>query len=672
MRIFGKIFKSFLLIIFCCLLCGTMFAGCYVFSLPEWQAFDASIIPAQDETLYILDKNDQLVCKLNAGENRKSIALEELTQNTINAFLAAEDARFYSHNGIDTVRIFGAFIADLKSGTIKQGASTITQQLMKILYLKNDQLWERKVQEALMAMEFEKVHTKSEILTMYLNKVYFGNGAYGIEEASQCYFGKHAAQLSLPEAATLAGILKAPSTYAPHIDPEKSLYRRNTILNQMAACGYITESERCDAVNTPLTIIDYDASEYPYGYYLDMVLADAEEKLHISTDELLRGGYVLHTTLDTDIQSATESVYANNNYFPANAADGTAVQSACVVLNNADGSIAAVIGGREHTARRILNRATSTRRNPGSTIKPIIVYAPALETGEYTTTSFILDEQESFNGFTPSNAGGQYHGWVTLRFALAHSLNLPAIKVLNEISPTRGMEYAARSGIPFNENDAGLTLALGGFTSGVTPLELAESYSVFATGGKRTLSYCIRNITDQSGNVLYEHQPASYHILSSATAFLITDMLRTCAYEGTAKNAYVEGVDLAAKTGTSSYGQTASNQDAWIVAYDPQYTMCCWMGYDQTDDTHVLDTQDTGGNYPAKIANALFSQIYQSKPAPVFSVPDDILTYTLDQYALEEKHELRLSLIREEDEHVQTEYYKKGTQPQFIAGSAPS
>ncbi|MEI6102067.1 MAG: transglycosylase domain-containing protein, partial [Eubacteriales bacterium] len=468
------------------------------------------------------------------------------------------------------------------------GASTITQQLVRQMFLITDQTMSRKIQEALISIKMENKYTKDQILEMYLNYVYFGDGAYGIEAAAKTYFGVDAKDLSLPQAATLAGILKSPTNYAPHIDPEKSVYRRDTVLNNMYTYGDISADQANQAKATPLTIVKDEGNTYPYGFYLDMVQDDAQKLLGVSSTELLTSGYNIYTSLDPDMQSFAEQIYQNTANFPANASDGTPVQSALVILDNQTGGILSVIGGREHAGMRVFNRATDSRRQPGSSIKPLIVYAPAIENFNYTPTTFLLDEQETFNGFTPSDAGNNYHGWVTLRDALAHSYNLPAIKVLSTIGVKTGMDYCQRVGIPFTEQDHGLTLALGGLTNGVTPLELASAYAPFTNGGMRTLPVSITKITDKQGNVVYQNTQKKYSVLTPETAYIMTSILESGVTEGTSSKLQTNGIDIAAKTGTSAWNNSDYNKDSWIVAYTSEYTICCWMGFDNTNDTHVL------------------------------------------------------------------------------------
>lgn len=662
-----KFVKVFFCSILLCAVFIIIFVSSYIFNLKDWQVFDPTKITQPSQSLTIYGRDGAAVCDLHGTEDRLDISIKELPDYVINAFLASEDARFFEHSGVDVVRIFGALLKDIEHNYFKEGASTITQQLVKQMFLKSDQTISRKIQEALMAVKMENTYSKDQIMEMYLNLVYFGNGAYGIQAAARAYFGVDAKDLTLPQAATLAGVLKSPTHYAPHLDHEKSLYRRDTVLNNMYTYGFLTRDELDQAKATPLEIVANKTGQYPYGFYLDMVLSDAEDILGISSSDLLSGGYKIYTSLDADMQEYAQELYQNAQYFPPNAKDGTMVQSALVILDNKTGEILSVIGGREHTGMRIFNRATSSRRQPGSSIKPLIVYAPAIENFNYTTTTFLLDEQETFDGFTPSNAGNTYHGWVTLRTALAHSYNLPAIKVLNAIGVSNGMDYCTRVGIPFNEGDEGLTLALGGLTKGITPLELASAYIPFSNSGTRVVPSCIQKITDRNGNTVYKNVQKKYSVISPETAYIMTSVLESGVTEGTSSKLATDGIEIAAKTGTSSYAQSEYNKDSWIVAYTSEYTICCWMGFDSTDDEHVLSPKDTGGNYPALIAKAMFMHIYTDRQPPAFAVPGGIVSCVLDKVALDQYNDILVADSKTPPDQTITEYYKQGTQPTSVS-----
>lgn len=669
------IIKYFFLSVLTICLCGGTFLLSYTLSLDEWKEFDPkSVRENLSLSTTVYDRDGQTIARLFSETDRTYVEYEDISPDVINAFLAVEDTRFFEHNGIDIVRIFGALLEDLKSGRIKQGASTISQQLVKVSSLTDDQTLSRKTQEMLMAFKLEQEYSKEEILELYLNYVNFGAGAYGIQTASQRYFGVDADELTLSQSALLAGIVKSPSGYAPHLNFQKSIQRRDLILDLMEENGFIS-GEECQQAKDEVISLDKmtKADAYPHGYYLDTALSEASQILGISYSEVLEGGYSIYTTMDSDVQEIAEEVMANPDNFPEDAADGVAAQGSLVVLNPKDSSIVAIMGGREHTVRQGFNRATDMQRQPGSTIKPIIAYAPAFEQDGYTTTTFLLDEAQDFDGYSPTSS--KYHGWVTVRTALAKSLNNPALQTLETVGVENGKNYASNVGIPFAEEDTGLSLALGGFTYGVSPVNLCGAYVPFANGGYYKTPYSVSKIVDSSGNVVYANQENAYGVLSAETSFLISSVLQTCVEEGTAKNLKLENVPLSAKTGTASMPNSDKNKDAWVVAYNSQYAICAWVGFDTPDEDHLLEKGSTGGSYPTKIAKAMFSKIYSGKQGPELSVPSEIQTAKLDKLALEEEHEVELAPNYAPEEATVTEYFTQDTLPSDsygYAGDVPS
>lgn len=654
-----------------------VFMVSYLFGIEGWREFDPTDIQKNmDLSLTIYDKNQKKYTTIFAEENRIYAPIEDMPEYLKNAFIAIEDTRFYEHNGIDPTRILGALLEDIKSGSIKQGASTISQQLIKTSNLTYDQTMSRKLAEMMMAFKLEQTYTKDEILELYLNQVYFGKGAYGVGTAAQVYFGKDVSSLNLSEAAALAGILKSPSNYAPHIDMNRCVQRRNLVLSEMYSNGYISEGEYASAKGAKLQLADYDADAYPYGYYTDMVQKEACSILNLSYGELQRGGYRIYTTLDQTSQTTLETLAKDKSLFPENAADGSATECAAVILDSKTGGISAILGGREHTARLAFNRATSMRRQPGSAIKPVMVIAPAIEYGDYSPTSFLLDQPENFGGYAPRNSGSAYKGWLTLRDVVAYSVNIPTVKLLNELTVAKCKNYASSVGIPFEEKDKNLSLALGGFTTGVTPLELCGSYMPFASGGYYTSAYCITKILDRDGNTVYENNPARYNVLSPESSYLVSSMLTSSVEYGTSKRAAVPGVPLAAKTGTSTYDDAKNNKDAWIVSYNSEYIFCCWMGFDKTDGNHSLPQGVTGGTYPAEFTAKVFSSLYKGKSGPEFQVPAGIAALEIDKQYLESYYEVRLaSLSTPEDQRI-TEYFTIDNVPtqsaEYITVTPPS
>ncbi len=665
-RLFSRIIhKTFTVIKYTALvfltlgLSGTAFVVSYLMGLEEWKEFDPNKIAEMQQTLLIYDKNGAETAALYNKQNRVYIPVEEIPEHVKNAFIAIEDARFYEHDGVDIGRIIGSLIEDLKSGSLKQGASTISQQLVKNTSLTGVKTMSRKLQEAVMAYKLEQVYTKDEILEMYLNYIYFGHGAYGIEAAAKTYFGISAKSLTLSQAALLAGIIKGPSHYAPHIDMQKSIQRRNLVLSCMHDQGMISDSQEKEAESEAVILAEKE--EVEYGYYTDMVLAEAENILSLDSEELLSTGFRIYTTLDQGMQENLESVFKKAANFPSNAADGEPCQAAVCILDSKTGEIRAVMGGRSYETRRGINRAIDIKRQPGSAIKPVMVYAPAIEKLGYTPATLVLDEKEDFNGYVPKNFSDNYEGWVTLREALANSLNLPAVRVLDALGVETGKLYASQVGISFDKKDKGLTLALGGFTTGISPLCLANSFTPFANGGYYSLPSCITKIEDGRGDVVYERPKTRKSVLAPETAYLMTSMLESAVTSGTAKRVAVKSVPIAAKTGTAGAGE--DNKDAWTVAYNPEYTMCCWMGFDSTDESHCLPSDVTGGTYPAKLLQQLFANIYKDRKAPDFSQPDNIIAAKIDIQSLKEGSQPMLASAFTPDDQTMLEYFTKESAP---------
>lgn len=602
------------------------------------------------QTLKIFDKDNNEVVSLSAGENRKKVSLSKVSPNVINALIATEDVRFFKHNGIDVYRIFGALWADIKAQKAKEGASTITQQLIKNSHLTSEKTISRKINEAILAIQIENRYSKEEILEMYLNFVYFGRGAYGIETAATEYFGKTAAELSLAEAATLIGVLKAPSKYAPHLDYEASKKRRAVVLEQMEKYGYITKEELLQAKDEEITVIKKE--EYvDYGYYTDFVLEQAAQKLNITVADLLGGGYNVYTSLNSSVQNAVQEIYAQKENFP-----NEEVESASVVIDNLDGSVAALIGGRSHDAMRVFNRATA-KRQPGSCIKPILVYAPALESKKYTAATLLEDFRKNFDGYTPTNFKDKYYGRVTLRRAMALSLNVPAVEVFIDNGIEYSKAFAQMLGIKFDKTDTGAALALGGMKYGTSPLELASAYSCFANDGIYKEAWCIKQITSASGEVLYEHKTNQTQVFSDGTAFIITDIMRDVA-QSTVLKKY--NLDIACKTGTVGYNKLGYS-DAWCTGITKNYSVSVWMGYDKTTEETYLSEEITGSTYPTAILGKIFAAA-QSAPES-FQAPLSVVKQNIDLLELEKSGKVCLVSENTPKAYVLSEYFFANSQP---------
>ena len=637
------------------LLCGAV----KTLGMDRWVDFDVYRITGCDRTSIIYDGQSDMVTRLHGVQDRTWVSISELQPSTVYAFISAEDARFFEHEGVDVIRIAGAIVADIKAGSYVQGASTISQQLIKLSHLTSEKTISRKAEEAALAYEMERQYSKEDILEMYLNYVYFGGGYYGIEAAAEGYFGVHASDLTLDQSAMLAGILKSPSGYAPHINYAASINRRNNILRLMRDYGYITDDEKKQASAKRPTIL-HDKNEEYSGYYTDAVTKSAAALMGITVDELIRGGYSIYSAMDSDIQHYCEEMFKNGELFPAEDSE-----AAIVVLEPSTGMVIAMVGGRSYTGGISFNRATDIRRQPGSVIKPVIAYAPAFEYLNYTAADMILDEETTFADYTPSNYGNKYYGWVTVREAVTKSLNVPAVKTLSEVGVERAKDFAKRCGIEFDDKDDSLALALGGFTYGVSPLQIAGAYSCFASGGIYNTPTLIKKITDRNGLTVYEYRQDSRRVMSEANAYILTSMLKSVVTEGTGHRLNTLDIPIAGKTGT--VGLANGNRDAWMAGYTPEYTAVVWQGYD-SDRLGLLPSSATGGTYPALMLYELFNHIYPDGRSGDFEKPESVKQYSIDAKTLKKQHKVVLANAMTPQSSRVTEYFTEETSPEDVSG----
>ena len=612
---------------------GVAAVAVFVLDVPHWQKLDPLKLTRLSQTSRLYDNEGSLVTKLRGAENRTLVSLSEVPVAVRAAFIAAEDLRFYEHNGFDLVRIFGALVADLKSQSFSQGASTITQQLVKLTHLTNEKTIARKAEELYLAIQLEQAFDKDEILEMYLNTVYFGNSAYGIQAAAEYYFAKDVSELTAAEGAALAATIKAPSAYSLTDGPEANRTRRNYILTTMEENGMLPASEAAAARAQELTAARNTPATNVYGWYVDAALEEAEALLGITADQLLTGGYYIETALNQPLQAIADALFADDGNFPDNASDGTPVQGALAVADTKTGALLALVGGRDYTTARGFNRATQMRRQPGSAIKPLAVYAPAIQAG-YTAASIVLDEQEDFGGgYTPRNSGNLYYGNVTLRRALALSLNVATVRLMSEIGISRSTAFLEKAGIPLTDTDGNLSLALGSMTTGVTPAELAASYAMFGNQGVYNPPYIVTRIFAPTGEKLYEHEAAPRTVLSSQDAYLLTSMMRSVTSWGTGAKLSATGLAVAGKTGTVSLVGQSGNRDIWMAAYTSDFSLACWMGFDVTDANHHLPSRQSGGDATAAMATSFLKKAYANRQKPSFPEPEGLVWLTIDTIA---------------------------------------
>lgn len=550
------------------------------------------------QTTDVMDKDGEEAGTLHAQKGTFT-PVENISPYIEDAVVATEDQRFYSHRGFDLIGIGRAAVDYMVHQEIIGGGSTVTQQLAKNAYLTADQTMMRKFRELFLAIEIEKHYTKEEILEMYLNNAYFGNGVWGVQDAALRYFGKSASDVTVEEAASIAAMLKAPSLYNPIDHYERAIERRNVVLQLMANTERITESQAQEAAAKELNLVDaYEATDdYRYPYYFDAVINEAVQRYGLDEEDLLNNGYTIYTSLDQEQQQQMDATYENEQFFEV-AEDGTASQSASIALNPQTGGINAVVGGQGDYTLRGLNRATQIRRQPGSVMKPLGVYTAALEAG-YEIDDLITDERISYgeSEYTPENLSGTYQGEIPMYEAVANSVNAPAVWLLNEIGLQRGVRQVEEFGIPVSEDDHHLgAIALGGMNTGVSPLQIASAYSTFANGGVRVEPSFITQIVDATGAIVVDNtSPDSRRVISEETAEQMNRMLLSVFSSGTAQNNQPSGYTVAGKTGTTQTANRTGATDQWIVGYTPDFVLTSWMGYDQTTENHYLTSSSSQG-----------------------------------------------------------------------------
>lgn len=567
----------------------------------------------------IYDKNGKVAS--NVATNRtKGVKIEELPKYVPNAVVAIEDERFYEHGGFDIKGIARAFFSNLFAGQITGGGSTLTQQLTKNALLSPERTYKRKAEELFLAVKIEKVYSKNEILQMYLNQVYFGSGAWGISNASKKYFDKNITNVSVSEAAMLAGLLHSPNYLDPYKNYNLAMKRRNTVLSKMKELGFINSSQYNKAKQEKIRLHDGGGStvERKYPYYVDAVLNEAINKYGLTQEEILTRGYRIYTAMDQNLQSGLEKVYSERYLFPRGRGEKI-VQSGSVLMDPATGGVSALVGGRGEHVFRGFNRATQLQAQPGSSIKPLVVYTPALENG-YKYSSELVDKPTTFGNYKPENFSKTYEGKVELYKALEKSLNIPAVWLLNEIGLNKGIDSLQQFGIPVVKEDKNLAIALGGMSKGVSPLQMANAFSAFPNGGKREDSHLITKIVGPTGNVIAEHEAKSTKVMSDKVADDMTSMLLNVVESGTGRRAKIPGVQLAGKTGSTQlpYNDVSGTKDQWMVGYTPNLVGAIWIGFDQTDREHYLPSPSSANVVP--IFKEIMKESVQHLPKERFEV----------------------------------------------------
>ena len=573
----------------------SLFTGGYLFYLAKTTNVK-DLQNALKATTIIYDKNGDQAGSLT-GQKGTYVELDAISENLQNAVVATEDRSFYKNSGINYGRFFLAILTLGRSG----GGSTITQQLAKNAYLSQDQTVERKAKEFFLALEINKKYSKKEILTMYLNNAYFGNGVWGIEDASKKYFGVSASQLSLDQSAVLAGMLKGPEIYNPLYSVENATNRRNTVLQNMVAAGYIDQktADQSAAVDIHGQLVDaYEgkSEDYRYPSYFDAVINEAVNEYGLTEEDIVKNGYRIYTELDQNYQASMQVIYDNTALFPV-AEDGTRAESGSVALDPKTGGVRALVGrvgSDQNPGFRTYNYATQAARSPGSTIKPLVVYSPAVAAG-WSTNKELDNSTTQYGSYEVNNyAGIQSSPTVPMYQALAESLNLPAVATANELGLDTVFEYGKKFGLNMDKVDKSLAVALG---AGVTtnPMQMAQAYGTFANGGVMNDAHLITKIENASGQVVKSHSQKSTRVLSGSTTDKMTNMMLGTFSNGTGVNAAPYGYTMAGKTGTTetSFNKDLSG-DQWVIGYTPDVVISQWLGFPTTDEGHYLTDSSAG------------------------------------------------------------------------------
>ena len=570
--------STFLIVFSLVCFAGTYFLVSYLkFSNLELNV-DALTSPSLEIEVY---DNEGKILDDENNFNSKYVEIENLSEDTVNAFLSIEDKDFYKHNGINKKRILKAIYNNLKSFSLKEGASTISQQLIKNTHLSNEKTFERKIKEVVLTKKLEKNFDKDEILEFYLNIIYFGNNCYGIESASNFYFNKDAKDLTLNESALLAGLIKSPNKYSPISHQDNALKRRNLVLKEMERDEKISPNDYIQNSAKEIELNLNKQSGNKINSYSEASIDEATKILNLPAKQIAIGGFKIYTYQDEEKQSALNNALESVDF------KGT--DYAGIVIDNSSHGVTAFLG---NGAYKILD----TKRQVGSTIKPILVYAPAFNENVISPETEILDEKVTIGEYSPSNVGDKYNGYIQVKDAVKKSVNTVAIKVLSYIGIDTGKMYAEKMGFNFDEKDDSYALALGGMTYGEDLKTLTNAYTTFANMGSFDKAVFVSHITDKNGKVVYEHKPKERMALREDSAFLMTEILKETAVSGTARKlAGIDNTEIASKTGTVGK-KGGGNTDAYNISYTPDYAIGVWCGNLDNEKMQI-----NGGNEPTDV-----------------------------------------------------------------------
>lgn len=596
-----------------------LLVGIYLFAVAKSTNVNDLQNALKTRTL-IFDREEKEAGALS-GQKGTYVELTDISKNLQNAVIATEDRSFYKNDGINYGRFFLAIVTAGRSG----GGSTITQQLAKNAYLSQDQTVERKAKEFFLALELSKKYSKEQILTMYLNNAYFGNGVWGVEDASKKYFGVSASEVSLDQAATLAGMLKGPELYNPLNSVEDSTNRRDTVLQNMVAAGYIDKNQETKAAEVDMTSQLHDKyegkiSDYRYPSYFDAVVNEAVSKYNLTEEEIVNNGYRIYTELDQNYQANMQIVYENTSLFPR-AEDGTFAQSGSVALEPKTGGVRGVVGqvaDNDKTGFRNFNYATQSKRSPGSTIKPLVVYTPAVE-ASWALNKQLDNHTMQYDSYKVDNyAGIKTSREVPMYQALAESLNLPAVATVNDLGVDKAFEAGEKFGLNMEKVDRVLGVALG---SGVetNPLQMAQAYAAFANEGLMPEAHFISRIENASGQVIASHKNSQKRVIDKSVADKMTSMMLGTFTNGTGISSSPADYVMAGKTGTTeAVFNPEYTSDQWVIGYTPDVVISHWLGFPTTDENHYLAGSTSNG--AAHVFRNIANTILPYTPGSTFTV----------------------------------------------------
>jgi len=581
------------------------------------------------------------------NSNRSIVEIETLPDYVVQAFVDVEDKRFYEHKGFDLKRIAKAGFVNFTTQSKSQGASTISQQLIKNALLSNEKTYSRKIKEIMLAIKLEKLFSKEEILEMYLNTIYFGSNAYGIENASKIYFNKSAKDLTLSEACCLAGLIKSPKYYSPKNNYDNSEKRKNLVAELMFRNNHITDKDYKNTINSKIKLSSNSDLDHSYE---EEAIFEACRILNISERELINKKYQIITFKDNNLQK--EVIKINNNILSSSKDKfKTNLDGTSIVVNNKNQVVAYYVNSNYNLH--------NMKRQPASVLKPLAVYLPAITHNILSPADTILDEKINYNGFAPLNSDKAFNGYVSARYALANSLNIPSVKILDCLGVNKSKETLSSLGINIEKEDLNLTLALGAMKYGVNLFDIVSAYATIANSGNYRQLCFIDKILDKDGNTIYSYEDYSQQVIKAEDCFILTDMLKETAISGTAKKMQSLNLPIASKTGTANNGKC--NTDLYNVTYSTQHTMLTWIA---NINENKLPEGMLSSSQPTEINKQICAYLYPNgvkdfaKPAGVEKMPYDLIEY-------ETNHRI-VAPMQSLERYIGYDYFKVGNPPQVI------